>query len=52
MKKRPDTSKPIFLLMQILKEGDVFGLNLIKFDETDNDYPNPEISLVIEIETW
>ncbi len=34
--------------MQLLKEGDVFGLNLLKFDETDNDYPNPEVSLVKE----
>lgn len=63
---RESEPKPIFLLMQLLKEGEVFvcfkkkdskiflifikelkGLDLLKFDETDNDYPNPDVSLVI-----
>ncbi len=38
--------RSVFIQLQLLKAGDVFGLSLLKFDETDNDQPNPEVSLV------
>ena len=38
--------RSVFLQIQVLKPGDVFGLSLLKFDETDNDLPNPEVSVV------
>lgn len=61
--------KPVFLQIQLLKEGDTFvrliinkqlinigyklyyilylkGLNTLKFDESDRNIPNPELSLV------
>ena len=49
--KKPETpkkveNKPIFLQIQLLKPGDTFGLSLLKFSESDNDYENPELSLV------
>ncbi|CAF0766549.1 unnamed protein product [Brachionus calyciflorus] len=38
--------EPVFLQIQLLKAGDTFGLNILKFDETDVNLPNPQLSLV------